>query len=152
MIDFTLIQYIKIAILGGLLGTAGMTSVLYIFDRVGLANGDMVRAIGSLLTKSYENALIPGLIIHLLSGVFFTLVYAVLMDYFGSPSLAMAITYGTAMGVFHGAVVALLLVVAAEHHPVDRFQQTGFAVAFVHWGAHVVFGFIVGLMIGVTTL
>jgi hypothetical protein len=46
--------------------------------------------------------------------------------------------------------VALLLVVAAEHHPLGKFQQVGFAVAFIHWGAHTVYGFIVGLMVGVT--
>ena len=87
MIDFSLTEYIKIILLGGLLGTTGMTSILYLFDKAGLANGDMVRAIGSLLTKSYEKALIPGLIIHLLSGLFFTLVYALLIDYFNSSSL-----------------------------------------------------------------
>jgi len=71
MIDFSFNQYIQIAILGGLLGTGGMTLTLYIFNSFGFANGDMVRAVGSLITKSYKNSLIPGLIIHFRSVDFF---------------------------------------------------------------------------------
>jgi hypothetical protein len=35
----------------------------------------MVRAIGSFLTKHYENALAPGLVLHYFFGVLFTFLY-----------------------------------------------------------------------------
>jgi hypothetical protein len=151
--DYTILEYVKIAILGGLLGTGGMTLVLYSFDRAGLTNGDMVRAIGSIFTKSYENAFVPGIILHFLSGIIFSLIYTIIIDLFNVDSIAGVISYAITIGIFHGAVVALLLVVAvAEHHPIEKFQKAGFAVAFLHWGAHVVFGLIVGLIIGVSTI
>lgn len=152
MIDYSISQYIQTAILGGILGTGGMTLVLYAFHKAGLANGDMVRAVGSFVTKKYENSIQPGLIIHFSSGVFFSILYTIIIDLFDSASIETAIAYGIAIGLFHGAVVALLLVVAAEHHPLEKFQNATFTVASLHWGAHVVFGFIVGLIVGVTTL
>jgi hypothetical protein len=152
MIDFTLTQYIQTAILGGLLGTGGMTLVLYAFDRAGLANGDMVRAVGTLITKNYENSILPGLVIHFLSGILFSIIYTIIIDAFNPNSIEQSIAYGIAAGVFHGAVVALMLVVAAEHHPIEKFQKATFSVAALHWGAHIVFGFIVGLIVGTTTI
>lgn len=152
MIDFTLSQYIQTAILGGLLGTGGMTFVLYVFDKAGLANGDMVRAVGSLITKNYENSIAPGLVVHFSSGILFSIIYTIIIDLFNPNSVEQCIAYGIAAGVFHGAVVALMLVVAAEHHPLEKFQKATFSVAALHWGAHIVFGFIVGLIVGATTI
>jgi len=152
MIDFTLSQYIQTAILGGLLGTGGMTFVLYAFDKAGLANGDMVRAVGSLITKNYENSIAPGLVVHFSSGILFSIIYTIIIDLFNPNFVEQCIAYGIAAGVFHGAVVALMLVVAAEHHPLEKFQKATFSVAALHWGAHIVFGFIVGLIVGATTI
>ena len=128
-----------------------MTLTLYAFDKVGLANGDMIRAVGSLLTKSYENSLLPGLIVHVILGILFSILYAIVIDLFNIASINKAISYGIAIGLFHGAVVALLLVVAAEHHPIKKFQKI-ISIAALHWGAHVVYGFIVGLLVGVTVI
>lgn len=152
MIEYSLSQYIQIALLGGLLGTGALTSVLYGFDRAGLANGDMVRAVGSLITKKYEGSLSPGLFIHFLSGIFFAVLYGIIIDLFNAGTINLSMSYGIAIGLFHGAVVALLLVVAAEHHPIEKFQKATLKVAALHWGAHVAYGLVVGLIVGVTTI
>jgi hypothetical protein len=55
-------------ILTGVLATLGMTTFLYLSHAAGFANGDMVRAIGSTITRREENSLIPGLIMHFFSG------------------------------------------------------------------------------------
>lgn len=153
MIDFTINQYFHIALLGGILATSGMTAILYIFDKAGLVNGDMVRAVGSLITKKYENALVPGLLLHYSSGIFFSIVYALAIDLFNTVTVESSIAYGVAIGIFHGAVVALVLVVIiAEHHPLEKFQKAGVAVAVLHWAAHIVFGLIVGIIVGITVV
>lgn len=152
MIDYTFSQYIQIAILGGILGTGGMTLTLYAFHSFGFANGDMVRAVGSLITKSYENSLAPGLIIHIAIGILFSILYGITIDLFDANTIQKAITYGISIGLFQGAVVALLLVVAAEHHPLERFQEATIKVAGLHWGAHIVYGAIVGLIVGTTVM
>lgn len=152
MNDLVLLDYIKIAILGGLLGTGAMTLVLYMIDKSGLAKSDMVRAIGSLVTKQLDNSFVPGIIIHFLSGFIFSIVYALIIDVLNPTGFAAAIGYGVAIGMFHGAAVGLLLVVAvAEHHPLEEFQKVGFSVAAAHWFAHVIFGLVLGIITGVTS-
>ncbi len=56
---------------------------------------------------------------------------------------------GVLFGFAHGLVVSFMLVVlVAEHHPVARFQRAGLDVALAHLAAHIVYGFIVGLVAG----
>ena len=43
----------------------------------------------------------------------------------------------------------VLVTAVAENHPLPEFQQAGFSVAVAHWAAHIVYGFVVGLTIGV---
>jgi hypothetical protein len=57
----------------GIAATSLMTFTLYLFHWKGFANGDMVRALGSLLTKKYENSVKPGLLIHAFGGLCFAL-------------------------------------------------------------------------------
>ena len=63
-------------ILAGLLGTTCMTSVMSVIHRSGFANADMVRAIGSMVTRTYENSLMPGILIHFTSGFIFAFIYS----------------------------------------------------------------------------
>jgi hypothetical protein len=47
-------------------------------------------------------------------------------------------------------VVSLLLVVIiAEHHPLERFQQAGLPVAITHIAAHLVYGLVFGAGISI---
>jgi hypothetical protein len=60
---------ILITILVGLIGTAGMSVILWGITHSGVANSAMIRAIGSLFTKSYDDSSAPGLIIHFIVGI-----------------------------------------------------------------------------------
>ena len=62
---------------GGIVATAVMSSTLYFITWRGFANADMIRALGSLVTKKEENALLPGVLIHFTSGVIFSFVYVI---------------------------------------------------------------------------
>jgi hypothetical protein len=66
--DHQIIELGFTTILTGVLATLGMTTFLYLSQAAGFANGDMVRAIGSAITRREENSLIPGLITHFFSG------------------------------------------------------------------------------------
>ncbi len=152
MIDFSFTEYIKIALIAGLLGTLSMTIVLYFINRSGFANSDMVRAIGSLFTKKYENSFIPGIIIHFLFGIIFAGIYGLIIDSLNPNGFTAVIGYGFGLGLFQGAAVGLLLTIAvAEHHPLEKFQKAGFTVAAAHWFAHIVYGLVVGLIIAEIT-
>ncbi len=129
----------------GILGTLGMSTLMWIITRSGLANADMIRAIGSIFTRSYENAFVPGLIIHFVVGSIIGFFYILLINLLSPQSLIAYISTGAMIGLFHGIAFSFLLVVSvAEHHPLERFREAGFEVAIAHLVGHVVYGLIVG--------
>jgi uncharacterized membrane protein YagU involved in acid resistance len=127
-----------------------MSFVMWLITRSGLANADMIRAIGSLYTRSYENAFIPGIIIHYTAGIIIAFFYTAFLSIFSLGSVGSYIGIGAMVGVFHGLVVSFLLVVlVAEHHPLEQFQKAGSEVAVAHMVGHIIYGLIVGAMIGI---
>jgi hypothetical protein len=140
---------ITTALIAGIFGTASMTIFLQIISKTGVANADMVRALGSLFTKSLDSAFSVGIIIHSISGLFFAFLYTIVitaLNIHGVPSCAGS---GTLIGFIHGGIVSFLLVASvAERHPLPEFQKAGFSVAAAHWIAHIIYGFIVGIVIG----
>ncbi|MEM7008153.1 MAG: hypothetical protein AAF462_03380 [Thermodesulfobacteriota bacterium] len=131
----------------GLIATGLMSLLLTFITRSKFANADMVRAIGSLYTGSYENALVPGLVIQFSSGIIFAFLYFMVMNFFFTPTLLSGILGGLIIGLAHGIIVAFALVITvAEHHPVEKFRQAGLTVASSHIAGHVIFGLTVGVI------
>jgi uncharacterized membrane protein YagU involved in acid resistance len=109
----------------------------------------MINAVGSLVTGKEEDATAPGLLIHFGAGIVFAFVYVTAWSLFIVPSFGSYILLGLLSGVGHGLVVSFLLVsLVAEHHPLPRFQQAGLGVAAAHFGAHVVYGAVIGIAAG----
>ncbi len=143
-------ESILVIILSGILGTGGMSLVMWLITRSGLANADMIRAVGSIYTRSYENALLPGIIMHFTAGIIFAFLYVLFLSLFSLGSVGAYIGMGAMTGVFHGLVVSFLLVVSvAEHHPLEQFQKAGAEVAVAHLVGHIIYGLIVGAVIGI---
>ena len=141
---------ILVIILSGILGTCGMSLVMWLINRSGLANADMIRAVGSIYTRSYENALLPGIIMHFTAGIIFAFLYVVFLSLFSLGSVGAYIGMGAMTGVFHGLVVSFLIVVlVAEHHPIEQFQKAGAEVAVAHLFGNIIYGLIVGAVIGI---
>ncbi len=142
---------ISTAVIAGIFGTSGMTIFLQIISKSGIANADMVRAIGSLFTKKLDSAFSFGIILHLISGIIFAFLYTFAILGLNVHGIASSIGSGTIIGFIHGGVVSFVLVTAvAEHHPLPEFQKAGFSVAVAHLVGHMIFGFIVGLIIALT--
>lgn len=140
-----------IAIAAGIVGAGGMSLFMWLTTRFHLANADMIRAVGSIFTKRYENAFLPGLLIHLGTGALFSIAYAAFIGLFGASSLGSSIVLAVAFGTFHGLVVSFTLVVlVAQYHPLERFQSAGVEVAVAHFLGHVVYGLLVGAILGAT--
>jgi hypothetical protein len=122
-----------------------MSFCLYLIHWSGFANGDMVRALGSLVTRRYENSLPVGWVIHFSAGSAFALIYAQALEMTGFPTATLVVLICAVFALFHGSIVSLLLVVIiAEHHPLERFRQAGLPVAITHIAAHLVYGLVVG--------
>ena len=139
--------------LAGLLGAGAMLAVLWAFTRSGLARARLLVAVGSLLTRNYENAPLVGGAIHVFLGVFFAQIYAFLMIAVGDPGFGPNLAWGAALGMMHGLIMSLVLIAAiAEVHPLEEFQKRSFAIALSHWVGHVAYGLVVGAVIGLSAL
>jgi uncharacterized membrane protein YagU involved in acid resistance len=137
------------SIVAGIIATTSMEVLFRMCTKTGIANIDMVRAIGSLITKTFDSYYKVGVIVHFISGIFFAFVYALVFTTFNVTGILNNIGAGLLMGFIHGTVVSFVLVIAvAEHHPLEEFRTTGFSVAIAHWAGHLVYGLVVGLIIG----
>src|SRR5436309_451054 len=122
----------------------GMMSVVH---RYKWANADMIRAVGSLFSLSYEEALAPGLFIHYTFGVFFAFVYAFIIGLAPVSSPTVAFFIATFCGMVHGVIVGLLLdVLVAEHHPLKQFRKAGMSVVLAHVFGHAFYGLTLGIL------
>jgi len=140
-----------ISIISGILGAAGMSIVMSFIHSAKFANADMIRAIGSIYTRSLDNSFTPGLVTHFIIGALISFVYVGLITIMSPPSPIISIVIGGMIGLFHGVAVGFLLVVAvAEYHPLKKFQEAGVEVAIAHLVGHVIYGVIVGAVIGYT--
>ena len=138
--------YLTTAI-AGLLATGAMSGILYLIHWRGIANADMINAVGSIVTKREENALAAGLLVHFGSGVIFAYIYVGAWSIWEFTAPGIYIMFGLLTGLAHGLVVSFVLVaLVAEHHPVAKYRQAGLGVALAHLVAHVAYGVVVGLV------
>ncbi|MGC1478869.1 MAG: DUF6789 family protein [Chthoniobacterales bacterium] len=133
----------------GIVGTALMTAFLLIPRWLKIANVDIIRAVGALVTKREDNAWKPGMAIHLFSGIVFGYIYWAALSLAGLP---LNIWTGIVLGAVHGAIVMLLTGIAVmEHHPMRKYQDRGPMTGFMQLLAHVIYGGTVGLIIQILT-
>jgi hypothetical protein len=123
-----------------------MSVSMGLIHTTGIANADMIRALGSLVTRSLRRAFPFGLLIHATAGVLFAIPYTYILRSLPADGAGAQIAVGAAIGAFHGAAMSfVLLAVVAENHPVERFRESGFEVAGAHVVGHVFYGAGVGL-------
>jgi len=134
----------------GLIATAGMTTLLWLFDKTGNVNANMVRAIGSAVTRSVETSLWPGLSIQFVSGIIFAFFYITALKMLQLQEISSLVIAGGVIGFAHGFAFSFVMVILAEHHPVEKFQNASFQVAIVHFLAHIIYGILVGLVFGIS--
>jgi len=141
-------MFVILAIVAGLVGTALMSLVMWFIHERGWANADMIRAVGSLVTKRYDNALLPGLLLHMAAGCIFALFYVYIMRATGITHWFVLMQIGLAIGTMHGAAMVFILMAMAEKHPLEQFRTAGPAVGWAHVVGHMAYGTGVGLAVG----
>jgi len=148
-----LLGYLGTAIAAGILGGLAMEWVMWLISRAGLARGDMILALGSLLTKTRANAYRVGLVVHVTAAVGFGLVYALLMVTLGYTHMPLSLMLGLGVGTLHGVLVSLMLVwVVADQHPLEEFKEADLLVGLSHFVGHVAYGAVVGAVVGLSPL
>ena len=148
-----IVKFLFFSVLAGWIGTAGLTGFLLLLTRAKVTNANMVVALGSLLTHSRERAVEVGVIIHIISGTIFGVLYTCILMAIGDSGVGTKLLFGLLIGVLHGVAVAICLVATvADCHPLEEFRGIGFGVGLAHWIGHVIYGGLVGLVIGVSGL
>ena len=149
----TLVSFLLTALVAGVLGGAAMEGAMWLIGRAGWAKADMLVALGSLLTKSRENAWRVGAVLHLISAIGFAMAYTLLMLQLGFTQMPVAMMLGLGVGIGHGLLVSLTLVwVVAEQHPLEEFNEATLAVGLAHLVGHVIYGGMVGLVVGISPI
>lgn len=153
MTTASILSFLATALTAGLLGAGAMELTMWLITRSGWAKGNMIVALGSLLTKSRENAHHVGAVVHGMSAVVFSVCYTLLMFAVGLTALPAALMLGLGVGFLHGMLVSLMLVwVVAERHPLEEFKEADLAIGLSHLAGHVAFGGMVGLIVGISPL
>ena len=147
-----MLRLVLMPIVAGFIATGGMTAFLWAINRTGWTNADMVRAVGSLVTKSYEKALVAGLIVHFVNGVIIAAVYLHTLSLFHLSSLVAETLMGGVLGFFQGFVVGWAIIRFAHRHPVEQFQAADYQVAIAHIIGHIVYGLLIGAIFGLMRL
>lgn len=138
-------------LLAGLLATTVMIAVMSLIHRLSWANADMIRAIGSLYSRSYEMSVVPGLVIHYSAGLSFALLYSCLIAIAPVDGGGGVVILSLLAGLVHGLMVSLFLaVLVAEHHPLREFRDASFGVLAAHGVGHVFYGGTLGLFFALT--
>jgi hypothetical protein len=148
-----IVEFLLEVILAGLAGTGAMTLLMSFVTKAGLANADMVRAIGSLFTGSLDRALLVGATLYTMGGLVFAMLYAIALSFFPVQGFWPLFGASALLGFVHGFLMSFfLVVVVAEHHPIERFRDAGFGVALSHLLGHVAYGMGVGVVLGLLGL
>lgn len=146
----SIIQFLAVALLAGVLGAAAMEAVMWGIGRAGWAKADMIVALGSLFTHRRENSFRVGVVLHAISAVVFSIGYALAMLALEQTALPGSFVLGLGIGVLHGIIVSLMLVwVVSEQHPLEEFKEADLAIGLSHLTGHVAFGGMIGLVVGV---
>jgi hypothetical protein len=138
------------AVAAGLAGAGAMWTAMRLIERAGPPTGGMVVAVGSLLTRSKNNAMATGVAVYLAAAVIFGVIYTLLMVRLQLTGWPQALFTGVGFGFFHGLVVSLGLTwIVSDNHPLTEFRKATPLVFLSHFAGHIVFGATVGLVIAV---
>jgi len=148
-----IVSYLFFSLLGGVLATAAFSGLLFWFDRIGVTKGNMIVALGSLITHSRDRAAQVGVVVHFASGLFFGLIYTWGLMAIGASSFVGALLLGGLFGLLHGVIVAVTLVASvSDFHPLEEYRKATWVVGLTHGLAHVAYGLAMGFVVGCSGL
>ncbi len=102
------------AIVAGLIGTAGMTALLYMGAMMGMRM-DMPMMLGTMFLPRGTAAWLLGLMMHFVMGVLFFIIYAALFDLLGLEDSLVG--WGALFGLVHGVVAGMAMGMVGMMHP-----------------------------------
>jgi hypothetical protein len=92
------------AVITGILGGSTMPAAMRLITGAEWARHDMIVAVGSLFTRTRENAFQTGAVIHTFSATGFALPYSAIMWKLGLNPMPTAPFAGILFGIIHGMI------------------------------------------------
>lgn len=146
-------QFVLVAAVAGLIGAAGMAAVLFLFSRKGWTRANLIVALGSVVTRKSQNAFGVGITLHAVAGIVFAMVYTIIFAFFGLDHPLAILFVGLFLGFLHGIVMSLIIVVTLVLSEGDgEFKKVEFSAGPVHLIGHIVYGLLVGAVVGLSGL
>ena len=129
----------------GFIASLLMIGFMHLITISGIANANMIQAIGGLVTRERKSSFKIGLMIYFLAGILFSIGYPQILSQLQSSSPAVLIFAGIFLGFAHGLIVGFAIVIeAVGRHPLPEFRNAGFSVAIAHILGHMVYGVSIG--------
>ena len=140
MDPFTAVYY-------GLIASAAMFVLMELIGLSGTAKVDLIRVIGSFVSKRYEGSFWIGISIYLAFGALFGLIYTFFLSHLPSEDLTIFMISGALMGFAHGLFASyVILIEISEIHPLMPYRQSAFQVALSYIVGHILFGVLIGAL------
>lgn len=143
----------------GLVATGFMTLVSVGAGRLGAARSNIVEAIGSFVIPEPIRRQAVAALLHVAAGVGFTAVYAYVFDFIKLERLRDFVAFGLLFGLVHGFFVSYFMLLnfatfaSVRSDAEDELDRTdGFRTALANVLAHLVFGLVVGVGLGLGAL
>ena len=133
--------------LAGIAGGLAMAAAMRLVAGMAGERRSMLDAVGGLMTKSHDHARMIGWFLHCISAVLFGQIYVAVLLALGWFTWPSGVLGGMSGGVFHGIVMALLLVWLSDQHPLPEYRSATPAVFLTHFFGHVVYGSVVGIVL-----
>jgi len=146
----SILQIILIGLPAGLVGALLMNLFLRWVNDSFDEPVNMVRVLGSYVTKSQESGLTVGTVLHLLFGGIFGILYAWFLTLIGAAVFPASLFAGLGMGFAHGLISSyMMMFIMSENHPVGKYRQATFSIGLLYLMAHGIYGAVMGLSMGI---
>lgn len=131
------------AIIAGVVGTAVMTILMYVAPMMGMPKMDIIGMLGSMVTTDKRQATGLGLAMHMMMGILFALVYALLWSAGVGGATAL---WGIVFGAIHTIAVLIVMPMMMRVHPRPPEMDSGPMTMMGQLVGHMVFGLVVALV------
>ncbi len=131
------------AIIAGVVGTAVMTILMYVAPMMGMPKMDIIGMLGSMITTDKRQATGLGLAMHMMMGILFALVYALLWSAGVGGATAL---WGIVFGAIHTIAVLIVMPMMMRVHPRPPEMDSGPMTMMGQLVGHMVFGLVVALV------
>lgn len=146
-------QFVLYSALAGIVGAIGMSLILGLFGKVGWTRVNLVVAIGHLFVRPTGQAILVGGLVHCVAGIVFAMIYTNIFLLFNLSTFTAIFFVGLGLGWWHGVVASLIFVVSTVlYNPEGELRKVQFAGGPAYFVAHMVYGALVGLVIGLSPL